>query len=82
MPWYVLALFLLIGGAGLYNSVKALRNLSPDHKKDIWRVIMLGPFATREYFTLEGWHYRNRGLWLPLIAFLLSIFLWIISEGM
>ena len=78
MPWYVLVAFLGFLGTSWYWMVKAYRHLSDLGRAHPAKLLLLGTFVPRKYFTDTGWRYRNRafaigfgGCGLVMISWLL-----------
>lgn len=76
MALYCVLAFLVPGCVGFYYGAMALFHLSPDHEDDVFKILMLGPFAGRRYFTSRGWYCQVLGLILPQIGLALSGSIW------
>ena len=61
---------------GLYNWAKSLQHLAPEARDQVVRVVWLGSFAGRYYFTEQGWSYRMRALGFGL-AWMVWWLIWV-----
>ncbi len=77
MPWYVFLPMLLISLPGVILVFLSYGHLSEYGNDRFSKVLALGVFANRSYFTKKGWKYRNLGGALGLIGVLLS---WILMS--
>lgn len=77
MPWYSIAVWLLSFIVGGYFFVRSLKNLSMWGEDNYWKVIFCYSLLGREYFTVEGWRYKQRAQFIPFFGFVVGIILWV-----
>ncbi|HOV98327.1 MAG TPA: hypothetical protein PK595_02005 [Bacteroidota bacterium] len=65
------------GGFGIFLQFRSFSFLSENIT--ISQVLVMGPFAKREYFTEKGWKYWKRGIIITLFCGLISMIMFIIS---
>ena len=54
-----------------------MKNLSMWGQDNFWKVILLYAVLGRQYFTEEGWRYRQRSQFIPFIGFVIGVILWV-----
>lgn len=58
----VLLPFFALTAIGIYHSIQAMRNLSPDQQDASWRLLVQGTFVSSSVFTAKGLRHRNLAL--------------------
>jgi hypothetical protein len=54
-----------------------MKHLSLWGEDNFWKLIFLYAHLGREYFTDEGWQYKQRAQFIPFIGFVIGIVLWV-----
>jgi hypothetical protein len=70
ISWVILTTAIISFAVSLVSSMMMLAHLRGGNR-ELLKVVMLGPFSSRELFTELGWRHRNRAVRGALLALFL-----------